>query len=144
MAITLESVVRDAVEASRGLKKTASRPTDDAATVLVELDKVASDPSATSAGLMKTASQTIRDLQAKYNATQDRLQALEKVSSVRSRIDTMLDAGLISRYDVREKLAELLENDNAYAFSGNVFAKTASGTETAVETERGIFSSVVQ
>ena len=95
--------------------------------------------------LIKEAAASLRSAIAEIASKDERIAGLEKVSSVRKTVDEMLADGLISTYDVQEKVAEMLSaNEYAPHISGNQFQKLAGDIDSKPQGKRGMFDSVIQ
>ena len=145
--LTVEEVIREAV--SGGLEKTASAPAKliDLKAVASGLEKCASAPAGVDiqTKLIKEAAASLRSAIAEIASKDERIAGLEKVSSVRKTVDEMLADGLISTYDVQEKVAEMLSaNEYTPHISGNQFQKLAGDIDAKPQGKRGMFDSVIQ
>lgn len=58
-------------------------------------------------GIMKIAANLLDSVSDSYIESESRANELEKVSSIRSIVDDMMDDGLIDKYSAHEKIAEL-------------------------------------
>ena len=114
--MTVESLIKEAISEVLGHEKSASKPFDAAELKKVSnsLEKIAALPYKEEAydsvcGIMKLASNSINEVLSELNESKNRLVELEKISEIRGVIDEMLDRGLIDRFDVQEKTAELFK-----------------------------------
>lgn len=126
-----------------GAVKTASvgsRPVSD---TLELLEKTAASGSSPDVAfkLIKEASVALRTAVTEIARKNEELETMRKVSSIRGRVDEMLHDGVITVYDVEEKVAELMAaEDFAPSYRGSSLEKIA---EDAPTHKRGIFDGVL-
>lgn len=105
---------------------------------------------------MKIASEVIGEFAESFKSVQNRTSELEKAAEVRILIDDMVKEGSIDEYNVEEKVAELMEQDDHQLLvtkeamklikdgkEGNVFGVIEKNASVSSDTKKGMFDSVI-
>lgn len=136
--MNIEAIVKSAVAGD--LTKTASADTC-YSDVIDGIEKQASAVTDTTAlALVKAASAALRRAVADLEKQASDIKEMKKVSSVRAEVDQMLADGLITPYEVHEKVAELVKSPDAPAFTGKLLV---SEQKVASAGKRGMFDDVL-
>jgi hypothetical protein len=134
--------LEDVRQASDSLKKLASLPYHD-------------DAYEATQGIMKVASEILLEAAQNIEESNKRVADLEKFAEIHSIIDEMIDGGIIDKGDIRDKVAELLENEDLGVVKqamamvkgrgrvGSFFSDSDDGDEAGGHEKRGMFDGVI-
>lgn len=133
---TIQQMILEAVAGN--LEKTAS--TASPHSLIESLEKTASSgriDSDMGLRLIKEAAQALR------RAT-DENRELKKLAGIRQKVDSMLDDGLITQYEVQDTVQQMLKSADGSPVSGTMFTKVADADSPTVKGQkRGMFDEVI-
>jgi len=137
--VNIETIVKQAV--AGGLDKTASAQPVSYDDVITGIEKqAAAVTDETALGLVKAATAALRQAMSELSKQASDIAEMQKVSSVRAEVDRMLADGVITPYEVHEKVAELVKSPDVPAFTGKLLV---SEQKVASLGKRGMFDDVL-
>lgn len=135
----VEGIVKSAIQG--GLTKTATAGLTSYDDVIAGIEKQASVVTDNTAiALVKTATAALRRAVAELEKQAGMIDEMKKISSIRSEVDQMLADGIITPYEVHEKVAELVKNPDQPSFSGTL---SVSEQKVASLGRRGMFDDIL-
>ncbi len=141
---TVEAMIIEAMTPS-GLEKTAGVKTQALAETVAGIEKMASAVTDTTAlNLIKTATAALTKAASEIAETTAKLHQMEKMSAIRNEVDGLLQDGMITPYEVQEKIAELLAADRYLpTTSGNLGVKDMEKTAGSGPQKREMFDGAI-